>query len=61
MTSGAAAFAPTMDMISAFGTALLLLVGGAMVLSNNLTTGALVAFLAYITQFFTPIRDLSVR
>jgi ATP-binding cassette subfamily B protein len=56
-----AAFAPTMDIISSGGTALLLLVGGGMVLSGELTTGALVAFLAYITQFFTPIRDLSVR
>jgi ATP-binding cassette subfamily B protein len=56
-----AAFAPTMDFISALGTALLLVVGGGMVLSGNLTTGALVAFLAYINQFFTPIRDLSVR
>lgn len=56
-----AAFAPTMDMISAVGSALLLLIGGAMVLNHDLTLGALVAFLAYITQFFTPIRDLSVR
>ncbi len=56
-----AAFAPTMDLISSAGTALILLVGGAMVLAGHLTTGALVAFLAYITQFFTPIRDLSVR
>src|SRR5581483_6975743 len=56
-----AAFAPTMDLISSFGTALILLVGGSMVLSGQLTTGALVAFLSYITQFFTPIRDLSMR
>jgi ABC-type multidrug transport system fused ATPase/permease subunit len=56
-----AAFAPTMDFISAVGTALLLAVGGGMVLSGQTTTGVLVAFLAYITQFFTPIRDLSVR
>lgn len=55
------AFAPTMDLISSLGTALVLLVGGAMILSNNLTTGDLVAFLAYLTQFFTPIRDLSMR
>ena len=55
------AFAPTMDLISALATALILMVGGAMVLSGNLTTGALVAFLSYMTQFFTPIRDLSVR
>ncbi|MGH2457735.1 MAG: ABC transporter ATP-binding protein, partial [Chloroflexota bacterium] len=56
-----AAFAPTMDLISSLATGLILMVGGAMVLSGNLTTGALVAFLAYMTQFFTPIRDLSVR
>ena len=56
-----AAFAPAMDLISTVGTALLLTVGGAMVLRGDLTIGALVAFLAYITQFFTPIRDLSVR
>jgi len=56
-----AAFAPTMDLISSVGTALLLTIGGAMVLRGELTIGSLVAFLAYITQFFTPIRDLSVR
>lgn len=56
-----AAFAPTMDLISSLGTAMLLVVGGGMVLSGQLTTGALVAFLAYMNQFFTPIRDLSVR
>jgi ATP-binding cassette subfamily B protein len=55
------AFAPSMDLIANFGTALLLLIGGAMVLSGQATTGALVAFLAYINQFFTPIRDLSMR
>jgi ATP-binding cassette subfamily B protein len=55
------AFAPSMDLISSIGTGLLLVVGGAMVMSGELTTGALVAFLAYTTQFFTPIRDLSVR
>jgi ATP-binding cassette subfamily B protein len=55
------AFAPSMDLIANFGTALLLLIGGAMVLQGQTTTGALVAFLAYITQFFTPIRDLSMR
>ncbi|HUX86547.1 MAG TPA: ABC transporter ATP-binding protein, partial [Chloroflexota bacterium] len=60
-TRVSAAFAPTMDLISALGTALILVIGGAMVLQNQLTTGALVAFLAYITQFFTPIRDLSAR
>ncbi|HLG52025.1 MAG TPA: ABC transporter ATP-binding protein [Chloroflexota bacterium] len=56
-----ASFAPTMDLIGSLGTALILLVGGSMVLSGQLTTGALVAFLSYMTQFFTPIRDLSVR
>jgi ATP-binding cassette subfamily B protein len=54
-------FAPAMDMISAIGTSLILVVGGAMVISGEMTTGVLVAFLAYITQFFTPIRDLSIR
>ncbi|HLH73201.1 MAG TPA: ABC transporter ATP-binding protein, partial [Chloroflexota bacterium] len=60
-TEVSAAFAPTMDFISSVGTALILVIGGAMVLQNQMTTGALVAFLAYITQFFTPIRDLSAR
>jgi len=56
-----ASFAPSMDLISAIATALILLVGGSMALSGQLTIGALVAFLSYMTQFFTPIRDLSVR
>lgn len=56
-----AAFAPSMDFLGSVGTALILIVGGSLVLNAHLTVGDLVAFLAYITQFFTPIRDLSVR
>ncbi|HUE75536.1 MAG TPA: ABC transporter transmembrane domain-containing protein, partial [Chloroflexota bacterium] len=56
-----ALYGPTMDTISSVVTAIVLSYGGYLVLQGNLTTGALVAFLAYTTRFFEPIRDLSLR
>jgi ATP-binding cassette subfamily B protein len=57
----AAAFGPSMDMISAFATALLITYGGALVITHELSVGAFVAFMAYTTRFFEPIRDLSAK
>ena len=35
--------------------------GGAAVLGQSITPGLLVAFVMYISRFFEPIRDLSMR
>ena len=56
-----AIFGPTMDLISSLGTAMILGFGGYLVLSHQLSIGVLVAFLAYVTRFFEPIRDLAMR
>jgi len=41
--------------------AVVIVVGGTMVLNANLEVGVMVAFLFYIQRFFDPIRDLSRR
>jgi ABC-type multidrug transport system fused ATPase/permease subunit len=57
----AAGFGPTMDMISAVASAMLITYGGALVITHELSVGAFVAFMAYTQRFFEPIRDLSMR
>lgn len=60
-TQVAAAFGPSMDVISSVATAMLIVYGGALVISGELTVGALVAFVSLTTRFFEPIRDLSAK
>jgi ATP-binding cassette, subfamily B, bacterial len=45
-------------LIAVFGQALILLIGGKMVLNGSLTIGALTAFILYLTSFFAPIQQL---
>ena len=40
---------------------LVIWLGGAAVIGEQITAGVLVAFILYITRFFDPIRDLSMR
>jgi len=56
-----AVFMPVMELFSAFAVALLLWYGGGKVISEQLTLGALVAFISYIQMFFKPIRDISEK
>jgi ABC-type multidrug transport system fused ATPase/permease subunit len=57
-----AAFFPSVDMLSAIATAMVVWYGGSRILAHEgLTVGVLVAFLAYVGRFFEPIRDLSQR
>jgi ATP-binding cassette subfamily B multidrug efflux pump len=56
-----AVFMPVMELFSAFGIALLLWYGGGQVIRDELTLGALVAFISYIQMFFKPIRDISEK
>jgi ABC-type multidrug transport system fused ATPase/permease subunit len=54
-------FMPLMELISSFAVALLIWHGGGKVISEQLTLGALVAFIGYIQMFFRPIRDISEK
>ncbi len=54
-------FLPGIDVISQFGIAVVIAVGGLRVLDGTLDPGTLVAFLLYLNLFFDPIRDLAMR
>lgn len=56
-----AIFFPGVDFIGALATALVVGVGGWLVLDDALTAGTLVAFVLYVERFFDPIRDLAQR
>ncbi|HET8626099.1 MAG TPA: ABC transporter ATP-binding protein [Thermomicrobiales bacterium] len=50
---------PVVSLIAAIATAVVLVVGGHLVFGASLTIGELVLFIALISSFFDPIRDLS--
>lgn len=54
-------FGPTVDALGAIATMLVVWLGGAVILGEQITAGDLVAFILYIDRFFEPIRDLSRR
>jgi ATP-binding cassette subfamily B protein len=54
-----AAYFPGVELLTALGTALVLLFGGWRVLDGDLSVGVLVAFLGYVVIFFDPIQQLS--
>ncbi|MDZ7697690.1 MAG: ABC transporter ATP-binding protein [Deltaproteobacteria bacterium] len=56
-----ALFMPVMELFSSFAVALLIWHGGGKVIQEELTLGALVAFIGYIQMFFKPIRDISEK
>lgn len=56
-----ALFFPGVDFMGSLATALVVAVGGFLVLQDALTTGVLVAFILYIGRFFDPIRELAQR
>lgn len=56
-----ALFFPGVDFMGALATALVVAIGGYLVLDETLTTGELIAFLLYIDRFFDPIRELAQR
>jgi ATP-binding cassette subfamily B protein/subfamily B ATP-binding cassette protein MsbA len=57
----AAAYPSIIDFMGSLSTALIVWLGGAAVLGEQVTPGVLVAFVLYISRFFEPIRDLSRR
>jgi ABC-type multidrug transport system fused ATPase/permease subunit len=52
-------FLPAVDVLSIVATCIVLGVGGLMVTQGSLTIGVVIAFMAYVSRFFDPIRDLS--
>ena len=57
----AAIFFPGVDFMGSLATALVVGIGGTLVLGNALTAGTLVAFVLYVDRFFEPVRELAQR
>ena len=55
----ASIYTPGTEAIAIFGQAMLLLIGGRLVLSGDLEIGELTAFLLYLGAFFAPIQSLT--
>jgi ATP-binding cassette subfamily B protein/subfamily B ATP-binding cassette protein MsbA len=56
-----AIFFPGIDFLGSLATALVVGIGGWLVLGDILTAGTLVAFILYVDRFFDPIRELAQR
>ncbi len=50
---------PAVDILSSVATAIVLGVGGWLVVEGNMTIGTLLAFALYLTNFFDPVQQLS--
>ncbi|MBM7846417.1 ABC transporter ATP-binding protein [Herpetosiphon giganteus] len=57
----AATFFPAVDFMGSLATALVVGVGGWLVVGDELTPGVLVAFVLYVSRFFDPILELAQR
>ncbi|MCC7360294.1 MAG: ABC transporter ATP-binding protein [Anaerolineales bacterium] len=58
-TSLSFVFLPSVEFLGVLATGIVLWFGGRAVVSDQLTLGVLVAFLAYVSRFFQPIQELS--
>jgi ATP-binding cassette subfamily B protein len=54
-----AAYFPTVELLSALATAVILLYGGSAAIDGTVSIGVLVAFVGYLSNFFDPIQQLS--
>ena len=52
---------PIVDTLTGLAMAVVIVVGGSMVLNQSLDVGVMVAFLFYIQRFFDPIRSLTMQ
>jgi ABC-type multidrug transport system fused ATPase/permease subunit len=52
-------FLPSIEFLGILSTAIVLWFGGRAVAQEEVTLGVLVAFLSYVTRFFSPIQELS--
>ncbi|MDJ0736250.1 MAG: ABC transporter ATP-binding protein [Nostocaceae cyanobacterium] len=58
-TAITSAFLPTIDLLNTLALAIVLACGGFLIYTNNMTVGAITAFLFYVQQFFQPIQIIS--
>jgi ATP-binding cassette subfamily B protein len=54
-----ASYFPAVELLSAIGTAAILLYGGYQVVDGNVEIGVLIAFIGYLQTFFDPIQQIS--
>ena len=54
-----ASYFPAVEMLSAIGTAVILLYGGSQAIDGAIQIGVIVAFVGYLNTFFEPIQQLS--
>ena len=54
-----AALIPSVEMLTALGLAIVVFVGGSLVLDGTIQAGVLVAFALFIQRFFEPVRSLT--
>jgi ABC-type multidrug transport system fused ATPase/permease subunit len=54
-----ASYFPAVELLSAVGTAAIILYGGSQVIDNAIQVGVVVAFIGYLQVFFDPIQQLS--
>jgi ATP-binding cassette, subfamily B, bacterial len=54
-----AAYFPAVELLSAIGTAAILLYGGSQAIDGSIQIGVIVAFVGYLQVFFNPIQELS--
>ena len=52
---------PVVDLLTGLAMAIIVVVGGGMVLDGSLELGVMVAFLFYVQRFFDPIRTLTIQ
>ncbi|MGH2954177.1 MAG: ABC transporter ATP-binding protein [Solirubrobacterales bacterium] len=54
-----ASYFPAVELLSAIGTAVIVLYGGYLAIDNQIETGVVVAFIGYLALFFDPIQQIS--
>jgi ATP-binding cassette subfamily B protein len=54
-----AAYFPSVELLSAIGTAAIILFGGYQAINGNVEIGVVVAFIGYLQLFFDPIQQIS--
>jgi ATP-binding cassette subfamily B protein len=52
---------PTVDILTGFAMAIVVIVGGQAVLHGRIEVGVMVAFILYVQRFFEPVRMLSMQ
>jgi ATP-binding cassette subfamily B protein len=56
-----AVFMPVVELLGVIALAIIIYYGGSGVIAENISLGALVAFIAYMKMFFRPIRDIAEK